>query len=290
MTKAANDTGFFVATDSLQDAEMVILGLPWDCTSSYKAGSRFGPTAIRNAFTAVESWSPYCGKDLEEAAVHDIGDIELPFGDTQKTLEIIRREAESLVGMNKKIVALGGEHLLTLPLVQAYHAKLGNELHVLHLDAHCDLREDYLGVKLSHATVMRHIQCVLGAERVSHFFLRSGDREEWKRLKASPHKHLLCYPCSNESLDNLDLSYLQGKKLYISLDLDVFDPATLPGTGVTDAGGISFIDFMYLLDKLRGFDIIGCDITELSPPADPSGNSAVTTCKILRELMLCMAS
>lgn len=278
----------FVAEASLESAEMVIMGLPWDCTSSWQAGSRFGPQAIRQAFAGIESWSPYCRRDLADMAIHDAGDLELPFGDTEGTLAIVRRAAGGLIGANKKVVAPGGEHLLALPLVQAYHDKYGDELHVLHLDAHCDLREDFLGVRLSHATVMRRVEEVVGKERLSHFFLRSGDREEWRHLEAAPHKHGLGYPCGTETIEGMDLSYLSGKKLYITLDLDVFDPAVLPGTGVSDAGGITFADFMGLLDKLRGYDIIGCDILELCPPADPSGNSALTSCKIMRELMLSM--
>ena len=279
---------FYFADSTLDRAEFVLWGLPWDCTASYQTGSRFAPQVLRNAFEAVESYSPYCGKDLQDLNIYDAGDAELPFGDTGKTLNLIRGQSKKFLSDSKKLITIGGEHLLSYPVIESYYKAYGEQLHILHLDAHCDLREEYLGVKFSHATVMYLVRELIGSENMSHFFIRSGSREEWQLLTESVHRHCLCYPYGRQKIDEIDPGYLRSKKLYLSIDLDVFDPAVMPGTGVADAGGIFFDDFLQFLDLLDGCGIVGCDLMEMVPEVDPSGVSAVTTAKILRETILRM--
>lgn len=279
---------FYFADSTLDRAEFVLWGLPWDCTASYRAGSRFAPQALRDAFEAVESYSPYCGKDLQDLNIYDAGNLELPFGDTEKTLSLVRLQSEKFLLNGKKLVTIGGEHLLSYPVIESYYKAYGKQLHILHVDAHCDLREEYLGVKFSHATVMQLVRGLIGPENMSHFFIRSGSREEWQLLTESVHTHCLCYPYGRQKIDEIELGYLRSKKLYLNIDVDVFDPAMMPGTGVADAGGIFFDDFLQFLDLLNGCEIVGCDLMELAPEVDPSGVSAVTTAKILRETILRM--
>jgi len=279
---------FYFASATLDEAEFVIWGLPWDCTSSYRSGSRFGPQAVRQAFEAVESFSPYRQKDLQDINIHDAGNLELPFGDTLLTRVLVRSQTEKFLQQAKKLITIGGEHLLSYPIIEHYHRLYGDQLHVLHLDAHCDLRDEYLGVKLSHATVMWLVQRLLGPENISHFFIRSGSKEEWQLLTQAPHVHCPRYPCGHAKINEIDLAYLKGRKLYLSIDIDVFDPSVVPGTGVPDAGGISFSDFMAFLGLLDSYEIVACDLTELTPDADPSGASAVLAAKVLRETILRM--
>jgi len=279
---------FYFARTPLEQADLVIWGLPWDCTTSYRAGTREGPYALRRAFEAVESFSPYCDQDLEDLKIHDAGNLELPFGDTDQTLALIRRHTQRFLQQNKKLISLGGEHLLTLPLIEQYYKHFGPNLHILHLDAHCDLREEYLGVKFSHASVMSLTREHIGIDNISHFFIRSGSRKEWLRLRQSPHTYVLNYPCTEDTIDKIPLDYLRNNKLYLTIDLDVFDPALIPGTGVPDAGGITFDDFISFLDRLNGFNLVGCDLMELAPQIDPTGASSITAAKILRETIFKM--
>jgi len=288
MGKPLNHQRFFFAEAEYAEAEVVLWGLPWDCTASFRAGARFGPGALRRSFEACESFSPYFEKDLCEAAIHDAGDMELPFGETDRTLQMVETRAQQFLEHRKRLVSLGGEHLLSLPVIEAYHRVHGEALHVVHIDAHCDLREMYQGNRYSHATVIRRVVERLGAERVSHFFLRSGTREEWEYLRTAPHAHLLRYPFSKERVGDPDLGYLEGRKLYVTLDFDVFDPAMLPGTGVVDTGGILFQDYLQLLHRLGELEVVGCDLMELAPEVDPTGASAVVAAKILRETIVMM--
>lgn len=268
---------------SFEEADILIMGLPWDSTTSNRPGARFGPPLIRREFNGLESFSPYFKKDIEDVNIFDIGDMELPFGNSQKTCERIEKAVDSLTG--KKIIALGGEHLLSYPLIKSYKKKF-EDMFVLHLDAHADLRKEYLGEKLSHATVMNLVYGVMDSERVTHLFIRSGTREEWERMKRSQN---LLFPCSEKPL-SFDFSYLEGKNVYITLDLDVFDTSLFPGTGTPEPGGIFFEHFIKFLYALPGCNIVGADIMELSPPFDPGGISSALACKVLRELICCMSN
>jgi agmatinase len=275
----------YFARSEPETAAAVVWGLPWDCTCSYRRGARFGPQALREAFEAVESFSPYCLRDLEDVPVHDAGDMELPFGDTEKTLRLIRLRAGELAPAGRKLVTIGGEHLLSYPVIEHYHGLYGGGLHVLHVDAHCDLRGEYLGVRLSHATVAHLVTELVGAGNISHFFLRSGSRAEWRSLGKHPHSHFAASAGGTQTAGGADLGYLEGKKLYLSIDIDVFDPSLVPATSVPDAGGIFFDQFLRFLRLIEPFDIVGFDLMEL---ACENGRcaSAVAAAKILRETLL----
>lgn len=279
---------FYFVNDfvGLEEAEIVILGLPWDSTTSNRPGARFGPPSIRREFSGLESFSPYLKKDIEDIAVFDAGDVELPFGNSVETCKRIESVVDGLLEEKKKVICLGGEHLLSYPVIKSYHKK-NEDLFVFHLDAHADLRCEYLGERLSHATVMNLVHEFMAPDKIMHLFMRSGTREEWQLLHSLPNTRNLLFPFGNGSLD-FDFSFLAGKDVYLSLDLDVFDPSLFPGTGTPEPGGIYFQHFMEFLLSISCCNVVGADIMELSPPYDHSGISSALACKVLREIMCIM--
>ena len=257
-------------------ASTVLFGAPFDSTTSYRPGTRFGSGAIRRESYGIESYSPYQDRDLLDGDVVDIGDIELCFGDSAAALETRR-----ILASHKRPVMLGGEHRVTLGAFRAVAEKFP-DVHIIHFDAHADLRDDYLGVPLSHACVMRRCWELVGNGRIFQFGIRSGDREEfsWGRT------HVRTNRFNFDTLEEV-VEQLQGKPVYFTLDLDVLDPSVFPGTGTPEPGGVSFEELRkaatLVCSKLR---IVGCDVNELSPHYDQSGVSTIVACKIVREMLL----
>ena len=273
----------FIACDSeYDDAEIVLYGAPFDSTTSYRPGTRFAPSVIRNESFGLETYSPYQDKDLTEKNIFDSGDIELAIGDTEKVLNSIEERASVIFNDNKIPFMLGGEHLVTLGAVRAAVKKF-KELYIVHFDAHTDLREDYLGVKLSHASVIRRCHELVGDGKIFQFGIRSGEKYEFEWAKDG---HTFLNKFNFNSLDDT-IEKLKGKNVYFTLDLDVMDPAYFAGTGTPEAGGVSFLELMNASTKVCSeLKIIGCDVNELSPPYDTSGASTAVACKIIREMLL----
>lgn len=271
----------FIACDAAyHDADIVLFGAPFDGTASFRPGSRFGPSAIRGESFGIETYSPYCDRDLTNCGIFDGGDLELPFGNPQKVLEIIRDYTKKVLSDDKIPVMLGGEHLITLGAVRAVWEQYP-DLHVIHFDAHTDLREEYLGEVLSHATVMKQIWNFAGDGRIHQFGIRSGEKYEFEFAK----KHTDLHPFDLSQFEEV-LAQLKGKPVYFTLDLDVLDPSVFSGTGTPEAGGVSFKELLNAVLKLHELHIVGCDINELSPHYDQSGVSTAAACKITRELLL----
>lgn len=266
------------------EADTVIFGAPFDSTTSYRPGARFGSRAMRAESYGLESYSPYQDKDLEDIAVFDGGDLELSIGRVDLALEAIETYTAQLLADGKRPVMLGGEHLVTLGAIRAA-AKAYPELAVIHFDAHADLRQDYLGATLSHATVIRRVWDILGDGRIHQFGIRSGERSEFQWAasgRVTMHKFGL------QGLEET-IAALKGRPVYFTLDLDVLDPAVFPGTGTPEAGGLSFIELLQAILKLKGLRVVGADLVELSPIYDQSGVSAAVACKLLRELLLALS-
>lgn len=265
------------------EADTVLFGAPFDCTTSYRPGARFGSGVIRRESYGLETYSPYQDRDLKATQVIDIGDLELCLGDTKKALDQIEACADQILSDGKRPFLLGGEHLVTLGAFRAA-ARRYPDLTVIHFDAHADLRDEYLGTPLSHACVLRRCHELLGDGRIFQFGIRSGDQSEF--LWGRKHVSTILYHFSG--LEQT-LSQLSGKPIYFTLDLDVLDPSVFPGTGTPEPGGVSFEELRkaatLVCSKAR---IIGCDVTELSPPYDPSGISAAAACKIVREMLLAL--
>ena len=278
------DWRFLGCTAAYADAAIALFGAPFDGTVSYRAGTRFGPQAARSESFGIETWSPYQLADLEDAAVCDLGDIDVPIGNTPETLRMIGELSAQVFAGGKKLLMVGGEHLVSLPAIKAAAEKYP-DLHVVHFDAHADLREDYLGEKNSHASAIRRVQEVLGDGRIWQFGIRSGTQEEFQ-WAAEGHTALTAFDF--EGLAEA-AGALRGKPVYLTVDLDVLDSSVFPGTGTPEAGGVTFRELMNAFGVLKGLDIVGADAVELSPPYDPSGGSTAVACKVIRELALLMA-
>ncbi|WP_368233920.1 agmatinase [Anaerotruncus rubiinfantis] len=274
----------FLGCDSeYVDAKLVIFGAPFDSTTSYRPGARFASRTMRAESYGLEAYSPYQDRDLADAAIFDAGDLELCFGDTHLALGDIERFADSILSDGKCPVMIGGEHLVTLGAARAA-VKRYPDLHVVHFDAHADLRDDYLGAKLSHATVLRRTWELVGDGRIFQFGIRSGDHSEF--LWGA--EHVFTQKFTFDGLDQV-VRMLAGRPVYFTLDLDVLDPSVFPGTGTPEAGGVSFLQLLDAIRQVSGLNIVACDINELSPPYDPSGISTATACKVLRELLLALS-
>lgn len=276
----------FIGADStFEDSRIVIFGAPYDSTTSFRPGTRFGPAAVRSESFGIETYSPYQDCDLEtDVAVHDAGDLELPFGAPDRALAMIEAKADEILSAGKIPFLLGGEHLVSLGAVRAA-AKKYPDLHIIHFDAHADLREDYLGVRLSHACVMRRCHDLLGDGRIWQFGIRSGTRDEFAFMREG---HVTTEPFSVNTLASL--SFPEGTPVYLTVDLDVLDPSEFPGTGTQEAGGLRFTELLSALTEiLRRFNVVALDNVELSPGLDASGRSTALACKILREQLLSLA-
>jgi agmatinase len=271
----------FIGCDaSYGDSRTVVFGAPFDSTTSFRPGTRFASATMRNESFGIETYSPYLDRDLEDTAVFDGGDLELPFGDPRPALDQIE-EFTSQVLTDKKIPCMiGGEHLVTLGAVRAA-VKHYPELHIIHFDAHADLREEYLGQTLSHASVMRRCHDLVGDGRIFQFGIRSGDRSEFEFGK----KHVFMSRFNFDGLDKV-VAGLKGKPVYFTLDLDVLDPSVFPGTGTPEAGGVTFCQLLEAIGLVAELDVVAFDVNELSPVYDPSGASTALACKLLRELLL----
>ena len=276
---------FIGCESSFEEASIVLYGAPFDSTTSFRPGARFGPAAMRHESFGLETYSPYQDRDLMDISVFDSGDLELCFGSSEMALADIQKRAEEILETDKFPLLLGGEHLVTLAAVRAVAAKYP-DLHIIHFDAHADLRDDYLGARLSHACVLRRCHDLLGDGRIHQFCIRSGEREEFRFAAQHTDFHPL-------SFDGLEETVRELKKknvpIYFTIDLDCLDPAAFPGTGTPEAGGVTFLELLEAIRMVAQANVVGADVNELAPMLDASGVSTATACKVLRELLLAIA-
>lgn len=271
----------FIGCDSEYDeSKIVIFGAPFDSTTSYRPGTRFASSAMRNESFGIETYSPYQDKDLTDIKVFDGGDLELCFGSPESALNDIENFSAKVLGSGKLPCMIGGEHLVTLGAVRAAVKKYP-DLHIIHFDAHADLRDDYLGQKLSHACVMRRCHELVGDGKIFQFGIRSGDREEFVWGK----DHVTTNKFDFTGLEKI-AEKIQNKPVYFTLDLDVLDPSCFPGTGTPEAGGVSFTELTSAIKSVSALNVVGIDVNELSPMLDQSGASTALACKLLREILL----
>ncbi len=275
---------FLGCDGTYEESHIVIFGAPFDSTTSYRPGTRFAARTMRAESYGLETYSPYQDLDLEDARVFDGGDLELPFGDTARALDMIHSYAKNVLEDGRLPLLIGGEHLVSLPAIQAAAEKYP-DLAVIHFDAHTDLRDEYLGNHLSHATVIRRVWDILGDGRIHQFGIRSGERAEWEWAREG---HTNLRPFTFEGLASA-VEAVKDRPVYLTIDLDVLDPSAFPGTGTPEAGGVTFVELMKAaLRVIRGCNIVACDMVELSPPLDPSGTSTATALKLLREMLLAL--
>lgn len=275
---------FIGCESNYTDADIVLYGAPFDSTTSYRPGARFGPAAMRHESYGLETYSPYQDKDLTDIKVFDSGDMELCFGSSESALKDIEARAETILQDGKFPLLLGGEHLVTLGAVRAAARKYP-AMHIIHFDAHADLRQDYLGAELSHACVLRRCHDILGDGRIHQFCIRSGDREEFTFAKTHTEMHKFDF----SGLEALTAELCRTQvPVYLTIDLDCLDPSCFPGTGTPEAGGMTFMQLLNAILTVSKTNIIGADVNELAPMLDASGVSTAMACKVLRELLLAL--
>ncbi|MCM3026837.1 agmatinase [Bacillus safensis] len=275
---------FIGSQPTWEDAKVILYGMPMDWTVSYRPGSRFGPNRIREVSIGLEEYSPYLDRELHEVPFFDAGDIPLPFGNAQKSLDLIEEYVDSILEKGKFPLGMGGEHLVSWPVFRAMYKKYP-DLAIIHMDAHTDLREEYEGEPLSHSTPIRKVAGLIGPENVFSFGIRSGMKEEFEWAKKAG-MHISKF----EVLEPLKqvLPKLKGRPVYVTIDIDVLDPAHAPGTGTVDAGGITSKELLASIHAIAGSDVqvVGADLVEVAPVYDHSDQTANTASKLLREMLL----
>ncbi len=271
---------FLFSLPSPKKARCFLVGVPYDGTSTFRPGSRFAPNSIREASYGIESYSPYQDKDLKDAKFFDIGDIPVSYSNIDLNFKTIESFIFKLILKGKKVISMGGEHLISYPIIKAFKRKF-KDLVVIHVDAHSDLANTFRGESFSHATVMRRVAELIGFENLFQLGIRSLLKED----KILPKRK------ENMCMFNLDkaekfLEEAGDRPIYLSLDLDVLDPSILPGTGTPEPGGVDFKELLRFILLLKDYRVAGADIVELSPHYDTSGVSSITAATILRELIL----
>lgn len=273
--------GFMGSREKYEDADIVLVGVPMDFTVSFRPGTRMGPQQVRTVSIGIEEYSVYLDRDLADCRYYDAGDIVLPFGNVTESLNRIQEVTSHLLSHGKKPIFIGGEHLVTYPIVKAVAAKVP-DLTIIHFDAHADLRENYLDEVYSHATVMRRVCETVGAQNVYQFGVRSGTKEEFAYAKENTH---LFVDQVLEPLEQL-LPTFKGRPVYITLDIDVVDPAYAPGTGTPEPGGCSTRDIIKAIHLLGQLEVVGFDLVEVSPVYDTNDQTALLAAKLIREAIL----
>ena len=277
----------FIGCDaSYDEAQIVLFGAPFDSTTSFRPGARFGSSAIRHESFGIETYSPYQNKNLTDLPIFDSGDLELCFGSAEAALQDIQTHTENILQDRKFPLMVGGEHLVTLGAVRSVAAWYP-DLHIIHFDAHADLRQDYLGATLSHACVIRRCHDILGDGRIHQFCIRSGDRAEFDFAQTHTDMHRFDFSGLTEIVQKLKE---RNSPVYFTIDLDCLDPSVFCGTGTPEAGGVNFVQLLDAIKQVSCTNLVGADINELAPMLDASGASTAIACKILRELLLAIGS
>jgi len=265
-----------------ENAKSIIVGVPMDFTSSFRPGSRFAPRRIREVSYGLEEYSIYLDKNINECNFYDTGDLDIPFGDVEKSLKTVENAALEIISDKKLPVFAGGEHLISLPVIKALYKKYGNELMILQFDAHFDLRNDYLGMKNSHASVIRRICDFMPGKNIYQFGIRSGEKSEFEFAKKNTNIYMFNVLQPLKKI----ISNIIDKPVYVTIDIDVMDPAYAGGTGTPEPGGITSKEFFEAVYLLKDLNIAGFDIVEVCPPCDISDSTAVLAAKIIREMLI----
>lgn len=275
---------FIKSHPSFEESGVVLYGMPMDWTVSYRPGSRFGPTRIREVSIGLEEYSAYLDRELEEVKYFDAGDIPLPFGNAQKSLDMIEEFVDKVLAEEKFPLGMGGEHLVSWPVIKSVYKKYP-DLALIHIDAHADLRTDYEGEPLSHSTPIRKAAELIGPENVFSFGIRSGMKEEFEWAKEVG-MHISKFDVHKPLIDILPK--LSGRPVYVTIDIDVLDPAHAPGTGTVDAGGITSRELLASIHEIArsNVKVVGADLVEVAPIYDNSEQTANTASKLIREMIL----
>ena len=268
------DRNFIGAIDNFNNSRIVMLGMPFDGTCTNRPGARFGPQQIRVESVGIEEYSAYFKTNLSDLKFYDAGELELPFGSPKKTLDIIEENVNDIYSCGKKILGIGGEHLVTLGTVRGILKHYKN-IAVVHFDAHADLREQYLDIELTHSGVMMQIAKLIGFENIMQIGIRSGEKDEFELMDKY----------STIAFNLNELKKFKNRNIFVTLDLDVLDPSIMSGTGTPEAGGLTYKELMEWIVELKNYNIIGADVVELAPDYDITKVSTATACKLIREVL-----
>ena len=260
-----------------------LFGVPYDGTTSFRPGTRFGPAAIREVSQGLETYCPQLDLDLEDLAYADLGAVDIPFGAPEPVVNAVQQATTAVLDLGLNPLMLGGEHSISSGAVAAV-ANQHPDLVLVQLDAHADLREEWLGARHSHACAMRRCLEVLPSGDLLQLAIRSGTRSEFHELHSSGRR-----------MDDVQalrdaMAPWTGRPIYLTVDLDWFDPAVLPGTGTPEPGGFLWRDFAAVVDVLRRHRLVAADVVELAPQLDSSGISSVLAAKVTRSLILLMGA
>lgn len=272
---------FMGAGEDYGKAKAVILGAPMDFTVSFRPGARLGPGRVRDVSVGLEEYSPCLNRDLADYVYYDAGDVIMPMGHPGESLRRLGAVVNKLLADGKFPMVLGGEHLVSLACVNEAAAR-HPDLVVLQFDAHADLREEYLGESLSHATVMRRVVETVGGQNLYQFGIRSGTLEEFDFARRNTH----CHPFAVLEPLRKILPLLRGRPVYVTLDIDVVDPAFAPGTGTPEPGGCSTAEIIEAVHLLQELDVVGADVVEVCPVYDQSERTSLLAAKLVREIIL----
>jgi len=280
--KSTLPTRFMASCPGYEEASVIITGVPMDFTCSFRPGARFGPQKIREVSIAIEEYSIYVDKSLSDYKFYDCGDLDLPIGDVEKSLKIIEEAASEVLEDRKFPVFIGGEHLISVPVIKKVHERYGDQLAVLHFDAHADLREEYLGCCNSHASAIRRLIDFMPGKNIYQFGIRSGTREEFDFAR----KNTNIYPFDVIEPLKRVMEDLGTRPVYVTLDIDVVDPAYANGTGTPEPGGITSKEMLEAVGLLKHLNLVGFDLVEVSPIYDASDRTALLAAKIIRDIIL----
>lgn len=271
----------FIGCDAIySEADTVVFGAPFDSTTSFRPGARFASATMRGESFGIETWSPYQNADLCDSKIFDAGDLELPFGNARRALDMIEDFTKRILSDGKKPCMLGGEHLVSFGAISAAFA-MYPDLKIVHFDAHADLRRDYMGERLSHASVMQRVWQLTGDGKIYQFGIRSGSRDELEWGNG----HVATEMFTADKAAAI-AAQIKDAPTYLTLDLDVVDPSEFPGTGTPEAGGLTWKQLLTALLCFKNSNVIAFDLCELSPHYDHSGASTALACKTLREMLL----
>jgi len=270
----------YIAADcSVDQADFVLIGVPFDGTACFRPGARFGPQGIRFWSDVLETYSRPFDADLKDLKLADAGDLDFLPAVWEEASGKIHQAVKKSFQQGTVPILMGGEHLITLPAVQAA-AMAFPELVVIHMDAHMDLRDHYEGVRFSHATVMRRVMETVGPHGLLQYGIRSGTREEWA---LSEKEGMLVI--DTETIPDI----VAGRPVYLSVDLDVLDPSVMPETGAPEPGGLSFPQLHEAMLACRGLNVVAGDVVEYCPLAGGGGPSGAVAAKVVRELIFLCA-
>ena len=280
-----NDGAIFMGAQRCIDQSRVsLLGVPYDGTCCFRPGARFGPSAVREDSYGIETYCPQLNLDLEDINFTDIGSLDVPLGDAELTLDYISDATNILLKNNLKPLIIGGEHSITIGIIKSIITNYP-DLIMLQLDAHADLRDEWLGSKFSHACTMKRCLEILPSKKIFQIGIRSGTKSEFLEMNNS--KRLIQHTLG-ENAKSLEeaLKSFKGRPIYLTFDLDWFDPSIMPGTGTPEPGGYFWGDFAAIIDVIKSHNLIGADVVELSPKLDNTGISSILAAKVIRSLIM----